>query len=243
MPGKEYVSSIRDFWRVYSGVDDECADRAEKFLRNVLNTKKFPLYRLGSTNASEMAKTMENSFRAINIALVHEWALFAEEIGINLFEVANSIRVRPTHRNLMNPGFGVGGYCLTKDPVLAHWASKKIFHRKMGLPVAVKAVDINDLMPLHTLDLIKKVFGGSVKGKKVHILGAAYLKDVGDTRHSPSEILWNALVKEGARPSCHDPLVKVWPELPEAKVEKDLYISLKGFFIFLFHLHNYSSFI
>jgi UDP-N-acetyl-D-mannosaminuronate dehydrogenase len=83
-------------------------------------------------------------------------------------------------------------------------------------------------MPLHTLDLMKEALGGSVKGKKVHILGVSYLKDVGDTRHSPSEILWNALAKEGARVSCHDPLVMAWPELPEVKVEKNLYASLKG---------------
>ncbi len=233
MPGREYVSSIRDFWRTYSGIDKECADRTKRFLKDVLNTKKFPIYCLGNTNASELAKTMENSFRAANIALVHEWALFAEEVGINLFEVVQSIRVRPTHRNLMNPGFGVGGYCLTKDPVLANWASKKIFKRKMGLPMAVGAVDINDLMPLHTLDLIKGALGGkirkkSLKNRKVHILGVSYLKDVGDTRHSPTEILWNGLVKEGAKPTCHDPLVKAWPELPKVKVQKALYRSLKG---------------
>ena len=128
----------------------------------------------------------------------------------------------------MNPGFGVGGYCLTKDPVLANWAAKTIFKKKRGLPMAVEAVDINDLMPLHTLDLIRKALGGKIKGKKVHILGASYLKDVGDTRHSPSEILWNALVKKGAKPSCHDPLVKVWPEIPGAKVQKNLDKSLKG---------------
>jgi nucleotide sugar dehydrogenase len=228
MPGKEYVSSIRDFWRTYSGIDKESEELARKFLSNVLNTKEFPLYRLGNSNASELAKTMENSFRATNIALVHEWALFAEEAGINLFEVIKSIRVRPTHANLMNPGFGVGGYCLTKDPILAHWASLNLFKRKKGLDMAVNTVNINDLMPLHSVDLTREALGRSLKGKRVHLLGASYLKDVGDTRHSPSETFWNALVKEGAIPSVHDPLVRVWPELPEVKVQKDLFDSLKG---------------
>ena len=227
MPGREYVSSIRDFWRTYSGIDKESEELARKFLTNVLNTKEFPIYQLGNTNASEMAKTMENSFRATNIALVYEWALFAEEAGINLFEVIKSIRVRPTHANLMNPGFGVGGYCLTKDPVLAHWASREFFKREKGLDMAVNSVDINDLMPLHSVELTRAALGGSLKGKKVHLLGASYLKDVGDTRHSPSETFWNALVKEGAVPSVHDPLVKVWPEIPGVKVEKDLLGSLK----------------
>ena len=83
-------------------------------------------------------------------------------------------------------------------------------------------------MPLHSIELTKEALGGSLKGKKVHILGASYLKDVGDTRHSPSETFWNALVKEGAIPSVHDPLVKVWPEIADAKVEKDLLGSLQG---------------
>jgi nucleotide sugar dehydrogenase len=228
MPGRNYVSSIRDFWRTYSGVDKTCEEMAREFLTNVLNTEKFPLYCLGNTNASEIAKTMENSFRASNIALIHEWALLAEDVGVNLFEVVKSIRVRPTHRNIMNPGFGVGGYCLTKDPVLAHWASMNIFGRRMGLDMAVGAVDVNDLMPLHTLDLTKQALGETLKGKKVCLLGASYLNDVGDTRHSPSETFWKALVKEGAIPSVHDPLVKVWPEIPEARVHKDLLGFLKG---------------
>jgi UDP-N-acetyl-D-mannosaminuronate dehydrogenase len=128
----------------------------------------------------------------------------------------------------MRPGFGVGGYCLTKDPVLANWASLKVFKRKQGLPMAVQAVDINDTMPLHSVDLTREALGGSLKGKKVHLLGVSYLQDVGDTRHSPSEIYWNAIVKEGANASCHDPLVKVWPEVEDAEVDKDLMGSLKG---------------
>jgi nucleotide sugar dehydrogenase len=228
MPGANYVSSIRDFWRSFAGIDQVSQEKAEKFLKNVLNYKEFPIACLGNTNASELAKTFENSFRATNIALVHEWALFAEEVGINLFEVVESIRVRPTHNNLMRPGFGVGGYCLTKDPVLANWASLGIFKRKQGLPLAVQAVDINDTMPLHSVDLTREALGGSLKGKKVHLLGVSYLQDVGDTRHSPSEIYWNAIVKEKANASCHDPLVKVWPEVEDAKVDKDLMGSLKG---------------
>ena len=248
MPGARYVSSIRDFWRTYAGIDEDSAQRAEKFLRRVLNTEEYPLYRLGDTNASELAKTLENSFRATNIAFIYEWTLLAEEIGINLWEVVESIRVRPTHRNIMNPGLGVGGYCLTKDPVLAHWAYRDIFKlnsanqdpvlghwrewerfsEHVGLPIAVESVNINDLMPLHTADLTRSALGGEVKGKKILILGASYLKDVGDTRHSPSETLWKALEKEGAILSVHDPLVKVWPELPQAKVEKDLWECMKG---------------
>ncbi len=248
MPGANYVGSIRDFWRTFAGIDEVSARKAEIFLTRVLNTKEYPLYKLGDTNASELAKTLENSFRAINIAFIYEWTLFAEKIGINLWEVLDSIRVRPTHRNIMNPGLGVGGYCLTKDPILAHWAYRDIFNlltanedpvlghwkewdrfsKHVGLPLAVEAVNINDLMPLHTAELTREALGGKVKGKKILLLGASYRKDVGDTRHSPCETLWKALEKEGALLSVHDPLVKFWPEIPQAKIQKDLWSALKG---------------
>ena len=73
-----------------------------------------------------MAKVLENSYRAMNIAFAVEWSRYAEEAGVNLYEIVNAIRMRPTHSNLMYPGIGVGGYCLTKDPLLASWA--KINH-------------------------------------------------------------------------------------------------------------------
>ncbi len=227
MPGKNYLSSIRDFWRSYAGVDEESSLLTEKFLKRVIDTKKFPLSRLSNPTASELAKTLENSFRATNIALLYEWALFSEDIGVNLFEILDAIRVRPTHKNILQPGLGVGGYCLTKDPLLANWSSKTIFDRKEGVPFAVQAVDINDLMPFHTLDLIKEALSGNIKGKKIHILGASYRQSVGDTRHSPSETLWKAIENEGGIPSVHDPLVETWPEVPHARIEKDLLASLK----------------
>ena len=81
---------------------------------------------------------------------------------------------------------------------------------------------------MHSADLTQEALGGELNGKKVLILGASYLKDIGDTRHSPSETLWNALKERGASPYVHDPLVKVWPEIPSAKVEKDLWESMRG---------------
>lgn len=229
MPGRQYVSSIRDFWRAYAGIDDESEEMGRRFLTHILSVDEFPLSGLGDTNASELAKTMENSYRAINIALLQEWALYAEDIGINLFEVIQAIRARKgTHDNLLEPSLGVGGYCLTKDPVLAHWASTALFDRDRGLEMAIQAVDINDKMPLHTVDLTRDALGGSLEGKTVVLLGVSYLKDVGDTRHSPSQTFWKALAEEGARPVAHDPLVQHWEEMPSVRVRKDLWGCLSG---------------
>lgn len=229
MPGKRYVSSIRNFWRTYAGVDDVSADLARVFLSNVLDVAHFPLHRLGSTTASELAKVLENTYRAVNIALTLEWARLAEKSGVNLFEVIRSIRVRKgTHDNMCRPSLGVGGYCLTKDPVLANWAAAELLGTDVQLEYTVRSVDINDLMPLHTFEIIHEALCGDLGGKAVVLLGASYLEDVGDTRHSPSATLWKKLRDAGAEVTAHDPLAETWPELKEARVHKDLAQCLKG---------------
>jgi nucleotide sugar dehydrogenase len=222
MPGKKYVRSIRNFWRTFSGVNKKSTDLAEEFLQNVLDTENYPLYRLDNTNASELAKVLENSYRATNIAMMLEWAKMAENIGVNLFEVIRSIKVRKgTHDNMRRPSLGVGGYCLTKDPVLANWAARDIFNLPEQLPMAVHSVDVNDLMPLHTVELIEQV-SPHLDDKHVAILGVSYLENVGDTRHSPSKLLYDELVERDAIVSVHDPLVKVWPELGNLRVNQDI---------------------
>ena len=126
MPGKHYVASIRDFWRVCSGVNPESRRRVEQFLHEVLNTKEFPLTVLDRPIESETAKIVENSFRASLLAFMDEWSLFAERNGVDLQKVIQAIKVRPTHSNIMFPGPGIGGYCLPKDGGLGLWAYQHI---------------------------------------------------------------------------------------------------------------------
>jgi len=127
MPGPNYIDSIQNFYRVYSGVNDYSANHVELFLKTIIKIDEYPLTRLKNTNSTEMSKVLENSFRAMNIAFIVEWSRYAEEAGVDLYEVVNAIRMRPTHKNIMLPGIGVGGYCLTKDPLLASWSKKNIF--------------------------------------------------------------------------------------------------------------------
>lgn len=229
MPGKNYVGSIRDYHRTFAAVNSQAENLTQRFLENVLNTREFPLKKLNAPTASEIAKVLENSYRATNIAFIYEWTLFAEDIGINLFEVIDSVKVRTgTHDNMMYPGIGVGGYCLTKDPCLANWASKSIFNRKQPLNFSIQAVDINDLMPLHTFALVKDVFEGEIRGKKIAILGASYLNDVGDTRNSPTETLYDALSKNNAKPAVHDPYLLEWTERPDIPFMTELDDVLKN---------------
>ena len=214
MPGSEYFNSIVNFWRVYSGINEESADRCQKFLETVIKTDKYPLTRLGKTSATEIAKVLENSYRATTIAFMEEWGRFAEAIGVDLFEVVNAIRMRPTHSNMRQPGFGVGGYCLTKDPYFAYLAAKDLFGLEgMNFPFCTMAVRTNNVMPLVSLDKIEECLGGNLKDKKVLVLGVSYRQDVGDTRYSPTEIFVKEASKRGAKITCHDPLVDYWQDM------------------------------
>jgi nucleotide sugar dehydrogenase len=215
MPGKEYFDSIVNYWRVYAGATPDAADACEKFLSQVIDVKNYPLTRLASPTASETAKVLENSYRATTIAFMEEWSRFAEAIGIDLFDVISAIRMRPTHSNIRQPGFGVGGYCLTKDPLLAEIGARELFElENIQFPFCNLALATNSTMSLGSLDKVEAMLGG-IEGKSLLLLGVSYRADVGDTRYSPSEVFASQARAKGANVTCFDPFVDYWVELDE----------------------------
>ncbi|ACL03395.1 nucleotide sugar dehydrogenase [Desulfatibacillum aliphaticivorans] len=217
MPGRDYVASIRDFWRVCSGVNDTARAKVEAFLSDVLNVDKFPLTVLDKPIESETCKIVENSFRATILAFLDEWSVFAERNGVDLIKVINAIKVRPTHNNLIFPGPGIGGYCLPKDGGLGVWA----YHTLMGFEddifkITPMAIDINDTRSLRVARLVRdglRNVGKIVAASRIAILGASYREDVGDTRYSGSEIVVRKLAEMGGDMVIHDPYVSHWWEL------------------------------
>ncbi|MDA8123797.1 MAG: nucleotide sugar dehydrogenase [Deltaproteobacteria bacterium] len=217
MPGREYVASIRDFWRVCSGVNETARERVATFLSEVLNVEKFPLTVLDRPIESETCKIVENSYRATILAFLNEWSLFAERNGVDLIKVIQAIKVRPTHSNMIFPGPGVGGYCLPKDGGLGVWAYQTL----MGFDddifkITPLAIDINDTRALHAAELVRDALrnmGKIVAAAKIVVLGASYREDVGDTRYSGSEALVRKLTEMGAEIGVHDPYVQHWWEL------------------------------
>ena len=219
MPGRDYVASIRDFWRVCSGINEEAKQRVEKFLNEVLNTDEYPLTVMDRPIESETAKIVENSYRATILAFHDEWSLYAERNGVDLIKVIQAIKVRPTHSNMIFPGPGIGGYCLPKDGGLGIWAYKHI----MGFDddifkITPMAIDINDTRGLHvgqlTRDALRNM-GRQIAAADVLLLGAAYREDVGDTRYSGSEIVIRKLAEMGAEVSVSDPYVEHWWEFEQ----------------------------
>ena len=218
MPGKEYVASIRDFWRVAAGCNLEARQRVEKFLREVINTEKFPLTIMDRPIESETTKIVENSYRATILACLNEWSLFAERNGVDLIKVINAIKMRPTHSNIIFPGPGIGGYCLPKDGGLGYWAYKHILgfdDADKLFRITPEAIDINDTRSLHVAELTRDALrnmGRYIAGSEVLVCGASYRQDVGDTRYSGSEIIVRKLTEMGADIRVHDPFVDVWFE-------------------------------
>ena len=213
MPGADYLDSIVNYWRVYAGHTPAAAEACAAFLGKIVNTERYPLTRLESTTASETAKVLENSYRAVNIAFMEEWGRFAEAAGIDLFEVVDAIRRRPSHSNLRQPGFGVGGYCLPKDPLLAAAAARDLFDfEHLDFPFCRMAVDINRDMPVTSVEALEALLDGSLLGKRVLLLGVSYRPDVADTRHSPAEVFLDECERRGASLTLHDPLVPHWAE-------------------------------
>jgi UDP-N-acetyl-D-glucosamine dehydrogenase len=255
MPGRNYVASVRDFWRVCSGINQEAKDKVVAFLTSVLNTEKYPLTVLDRPIESETAKIIENSYRSVILAFMDEWSLFAERNGVDLKRVIEAIKVRPTHSNLIFPGPGIGGYCLPKDGGLGVWANRHIHGWEDELfKMTPLAIDINDTRALHVPQLVRDALrnmGEPVAAAEVLVLGVSYREDVGDTRYSGSEIIVRRLAEMGANIRVHDPYVSQWLEiesqdtypgqdqskarffsrqtnLAKLRIQKDMWAAMKG---------------
>jgi len=217
MPGRDYVKSVRDFWRVCSGINDESRKRVVKFLSEVLNVEQFPLTVLDRPLESETCKIVENSYRATILAFLDEWSVFAETNGVDLIKVINAIKVRPTHSNMIFPGPGIGGYCLPKDGGLGLWAYKHLLGFENDIfKITPEAININDTRGLRAAQMARDALrnmGRIVAASQITVLGASYREDVGDTRYSGSEIIVRKLTEMGAEVKAHDPYLQHWWEL------------------------------
>jgi len=234
MPGKDYVASIRDFWRVCSGINEEATSRVVKFLEEVINTDEYPLTVLSRPIESETAKIVENSYRATILAFLDEWSLFAERNGVDLIKVLEAIRVRPTHSNIIFPGPGIGGYCLPKDGGLGIWAYRHIHGFEDDIfKITPLAIDINDTRALHVAQLTRDALRNMSRplaAAEILLLGASYREDVGDTRYSGSELIVRRLTEMGAELRVHDPYVQHWWEFEKQDEYPSQTQSMKRFF-------------
>ena len=224
MPGKNYIDSIKNINRVYSGNTLKAKKKCEIFLKTFINHKKYKLTCLDNIIDVEATKIFENSYRAINIALIDEWVKFAAKLNINLNSSLEAIRLRPTHSNIRYPGLGVGGYCLTKDPLFLNFSAKKIFKKKCDLPITNKAITINKKMVNYSFTFLNKNI--LKKNKNILIVGLAYKDSVSDLRNSPSIELIKLLLKKNYNVFFYDNLINNLNGLKISKIKKNQFCKL-----------------
>ena len=213
------LRNLREYDRVIGGIDPESTRRAMELYSKICKGKLHP------TNAltAEIVKTVENTYRDVQIAFANEVALICEHLGVNAYEVRALVNTCP-YRDMHVPGAGVGGHCIPKDLWLLVYGVREKFD-----PLLIKtARKINDYMPVHVAELVISMLREEVSplcNAKVCVLGAAFIENSDDTRNSPSEGLINALRAEGVNVVVHDPYVG---EFMGMAVEKDVYESLRG---------------
>lgn len=189
--------------RLYAGLTPEASAKTRDFYSSFCDQ----LVEVSSPEVAEAAKLFENTFRQVNIALVNEFAQIAHKLGISVHETLAAADTKPYGFMKFSPSAGVGGHCIPVDPTyLAHVA------KQLGAPSTFieRANEVNLEMPIYIVDRVEADNGGSLKGKKVVVVGVAYKPNVADVRETPAEIVIDELRRRGAVVTWHDEVVGSW---------------------------------
>jgi UDP-N-acetyl-D-glucosamine dehydrogenase len=201
-PGREDYNQ-KNTPRLFAGLTPEATKRTREFYSTFCDN----LVEVSSPEVAEAAKLFENTFRQVNIALVNELAQISHALGIDVRETLDAAGTKPYGFMKFSPSAGVGGHCIPVDPsYLADVAEKA----GVKATFIQRANEVNLDMPKYIAGRIEKDNGGSLKGKKVLVVGVAYKPNVADTRETPAGLLINALEKLGAVVTWNDPVVGSW---------------------------------
>ena len=206
-PGNK-IYKTHNIPKIIGGCTKNCASIAKKIYSQITEE----IIVLSSTRAAEMTKLVENIHRAVNIGLVNELKLIAEELGVDLYEVIRAAATKPFGFMPFFPGPGLGGHCIPIDPYYLTWKSKEFgIHTKF----IELAEEINSSMPKYVVSKISNSLNDicqSVKKSAILILGIAYKKNIDDARESPSLEIIDLLIRMGANIKYNDPY---FPEFPK----------------------------
>jgi UDP-N-acetyl-D-glucosamine dehydrogenase len=189
--------------RLIGGLTPAAVAKAREFYGSFCDS----IIEVSSPEVAEAAKIFENTFRQVNIALVNEFAQISDALGISSREVIEAAATKPYGFMAFNPGPGVGGHCIPVDPsYLAHVANQ------VGVPATFikRANEVNLAMPGYVVKRVVAGSGGSIKGKKVVVVGVSYKSNVADTRETPAAAVVDLLREQGATATWHDDLVGTW---------------------------------
>jgi len=189
--------------KVVGGVTPACSELGRIFYSQALQQ----VVPVSSTQVAEMVKLLENTFRMINIGLVNEIALMCDRMGINVWEVIDAAATKPFGFMPFYPGPGLGGHCIPIDPFYLSWKTKQAGIEARFIDLAGY---INGQMPHFVADKVQNALndhGKPVKGSRIHVMGAAYKRDIDDVRESPALDVMLLLQKRGGIVTYSDPHV------------------------------------
>jgi UDP-N-acetyl-D-glucosamine dehydrogenase len=199
---------IRNTPKVIGGITPACLARGVALYRNVMQT----VVPVSSTETAELTKLLENTFRAVNIALVNEMAQVCDRLDVDVFEVIEAAATKPFGFMKFVPGPGIGGHCIPLDPHYLAWKMKTLNYRTRMIELAG---EVNSEMPRFVVEKVRDALndtGRPLRGSRVLVLGVAYKADIDDVRESPALDIIRLLEEKGADVVFHDPHVPVLRE-------------------------------
>ena len=197
--------TLRNTPKVVSGIDAASLASVQAFYDGLVETT----VAVGRTQEAELVKLIENTYRHVNVALVNELAMFASDLGIDIWESLNAAGTKPFGFTRFNPGPGVGGHCLPVDPSYLSWQVKR--RAGQAFRFVELANDINDHMPDYVVRRLMMAFNRRkqvMNGSRVLLLGLAYKPNTGDFRESPALVVADQLIGLGAEVGAVDPHIE-----------------------------------
>ncbi len=229
------VHNIREYPKIIGGIDSESVRVAKELYGSIVKAGVHAT----DLMTAEVAKTVENAYRDVQIAFANEVALLCESLGIDVYDVRKYVNGLPNDpsvpyanpvRNMHFPGAGVGGHCLPKDTWLLMHGYDEYASHKSQYPSSVltDARRLNDWMPLHMVELLDQALkeaGRDLRGARIGVMGYAFLENSDDPRNTPVIPFLKELDRRGATYAIHDPFVR---EDEGYRIESDIDVALKG---------------
>jgi UDP-N-acetyl-D-glucosamine dehydrogenase len=198
--------TVRNTPKVVGGIDQESSRRAKLVLEAVMDDTGM-VVTVSSPAAAEMTKLLENTYRAVNIALVNELAQIADKMNIDIWEVIDAAKTKPFGYQAFYPGIGPGGHCIPVDPYYLSWKAREYDFQSKFIELAA---DTNLQMAEYVLGRIQRLMnrnGRMLNGARVLTLGAAFKPHVSDVRNSRAIHIMGLLQESGTHLSYADPMV------------------------------------
>jgi UDP-N-acetyl-D-glucosamine dehydrogenase len=202
------VYGTRNTPKVVGGITPECSRVTMALYQPAIDS----LVPVSTTEAAELVKLLENTFRSVNIGLVNEMAIVCDKLGVDVWEVIEAAATKPFGFMKFLPGPGLGGHCIPIDPHYLAWKMRGLNYKTRFIDLAG---ELNTEMPVFWVRKVAEALNGqgrAVRGANVLVLGVAYKRDIEDIRESPALDIIRLLEQQGARVSYHDPHVASFRE-------------------------------